>query len=87
MSVAQSLLQEIISNDRLFEPSNGFTSKADTKPGQRLVYETSITAGRCRFESDLSPNARGRYGIGFGELFNQEASPQWLSVRVLDFNN
>ena len=86
MSIAKSLLQKIISSDRLFESSNGFASKADTKPRQRLVYETSIAAGRSWFEADLSPTARGGYGIGFGELFDQEASPQRLSVRVLDFN-
>ncbi len=75
MSVAKSLLQKIVSNDRLSESSNAFTREDHIKPRRRLGYETSIAAGRCLFEADLSLNARGRYGIGFGELFNQEASP------------
>lgn len=86
MPIAQSLLQKIISNNRGFESANGFTSNSDTKPHQTLLYETSVNGTRCRLESPLTVDAQKRYSIGFGELFNLEASPQRLSVRVLDFN-
>lgn len=83
MSTAKLLLQKIMSNDRLFEPSNGFTTKAATKPRQTLINETSVNGSKCRFEAALISMPEDGFGIGFGELFTAEASPQSLKIRVL----
>lgn len=82
---AKTLLCRITS-DKRFEPVGGSNGTAGGTPKQTLVYITNIGGCEYSYVTSLDLNARGRYNIGGGELFDTKTNGQRLSVRVLNFD-